>query len=195
MGHYREEVLKELRREGNNYKNVDEIFNQKQLNPTEVKTILKWLPFLYLENVATADTLVRSLMAAKEPFDPSLLIGLFENSELNHYLKSGIAFTLACAKTTDIAEWMKDQLLNKDFSSAKHGLISGLYEKGGFKDDKELMAFLKKIFDKYHNDTVLKLFKKYGDSDDFAFLENKAETSNEKLAKEIKKVLKNKRIE
>ena len=48
---------------------------------------------------------------------------------------------------------------------------------------------MRSIFDKYHNDTVLKIFRKLGDKDDMKFLQEKAEQYDGKTAKEIKKII------
>lgn len=189
MKHYERELIKELKKSGFKYTDSNDIFQQKQLQPKEIEIILKWLPEIYTEHYGTADTLVRSLIGAAQPFDPALLIDIFETSDLNFSLKSGIAFTLVFAKTADISEWIRDQLLNKDYSLERSALVFGLEKKGGFKSDKELMIFIKKVFDKYHEEITFKLFIKFGDEDDFLFLEKKAKTSDSKLAKTIIKFI------
>ena len=195
MRYFEKKILTELKEKGLYYRSVDELCQQKSLEPIVVETILKWLPDLYSENNAIADSLVRLLKMAREPFDPALLINIFENSDLNFYLKSAVALTLSYARTPDISSWIKDQLSSKDYAVEKHGLIDGLRSKGGFRSDREFMDFLKEIFNKYHNNTVLKIFQKYGDKDDFKFLEEKAKTADLKLAKEIRKAIEKKRID
>lgn len=54
-------------------------------------------------------------MSAKKTFDPDLLIDLFDNSDLNFYLKSGIGITLSNARTTDISAWLKGRFLDRPF--------------------------------------------------------------------------------
>jgi len=187
-------LLKELKDNGFSYKDVDKIFEQKVIQPAEVDIILKWIPALYKEHVGTADIAVRSLMAARTPFDPSLLIDLFDNSDLNSALKVGIGFTLACAKTTDISKWMRRQLLDKEHRDERYTLLEGLFDKGKFATVDEFMDFLRKIFDNYPNDKMLKLFKKYGDKKDMQFLAEKAKTAEPKLAREINKVIEKKKV-
>lgn len=189
MAQYAKKMIDELKSKGYKYADVDQIYKKQSLQPVEVEIILKWLPSLYTEHYGTADVAVRSLKFAKEPFDPSVLIDLFENSDLNFSLKSGIAFTLVEARTLPISKWMKDQLLNKEFSLERSALVAGLYAKGDFKSIPELMNFSKKIFDKYHNDIALKLFKKYGNQDDLAFLEIQAKKADKKLAKDLGKAI------
>ena len=128
-------------------------------------------------------------MAAKEPFNPTTLIELFENSKFNFSIKSGIGFTLALAKTFDISNWLRDQLLNKDYSLERNALVYGLVKKGGFRNNEELKKFIKKIFDKYHNDEIMRIFRKLGDKNDLVFLEEKSRSADNKLGKEINKVM------
>lgn len=186
----KQKIIHELKLSGFEYKDADDIFNQKEIDKEVVAIILKWLPEAYSENYATADILVRSLMAANEPFDPSVLIKLFDETDFNYAVKSGIAYTLAFAKTTDISVWIKDQLLNKDYAIERSALVEGLNNKGRFSSAKELTNFLKKIFDKYHDEEVLKLFKEFGDNEDALFLKNKSETVDKKLSNQIEKVIK-----
>ena len=77
MGIKEKGLIKELKNNGFSYKDVDKIYAKQSLEPVEVEIILKWLPELYKEHVGTGDSAVRSLMAAKRAFDPSLLINLF----------------------------------------------------------------------------------------------------------------------
>ena len=74
MINYERELVRELSMKGYSYYDVYSIFKKKQLLPEEVEIILKWLPFIYSEHEGTGDTLVRSLRAAKEPFNPTTLI-------------------------------------------------------------------------------------------------------------------------
>jgi len=191
------EIVHELKSRGYMYKDADDIYRQKKMDPEVVNVILKWLPKVYIEHYGTADILVRSLMGAKEPINPSPLIELFDKTDLNFSLKSGIAYTLVFAKTQDISVWIKDQLLNKDYSIERSALIEGLNNKGRFSSAKELMNFIRKIFDKYHDEEVLKLFKKFGDHNDILFLENYLKSADKKLAKQIIKIIEaiKKRIE
>ena len=189
MGYYENRLLTELDGKGYKYQAVSDIFRLECVDPIVVETILKWLPELYAEHYGTADILVRALISAKEPFDPTLLIDLFENSDLNFYLKTAIGLALAYGKTPDISGWLKNQLLTMEYSVERGVLVEGLFAKGGFKTEREYMDFLKLIFDKYHNDTVLKIFKKIGNAEDIQFLVDKSRLADAKLAKKIKKAL------
>ena len=155
MGYCGERFLAELDGKGYKYHTVSDIFRLECVDPLVVETILKWLPELYAEHFGTADILVRALISAKEPFDPTLLIDLFENSDLNFYLKTAIGLALAYGKTPGISIWLKNQLFTKEYSIERGVLVEGLFAKGGFKTEREYMSFLKSIFDKYHNETVL----------------------------------------
>jgi len=183
------EMLMELSGAGFDYRNLDEIFQNQALLPKEVDIILKWLPFIYAEQRGAADLLVRALISAKEAFDPSLLIEMFEKSDLNSYLKFGIGNTLALARTADISTWIKDQLLNGESSMERYALVAGLPIKGGFGNDRQLMDFLRIIFDRYHDETMLKLFKKYGDKTDAGFLHEKLKELSSKEVKQASKVI------
>ncbi len=163
-------LIQELNKKGYEYKDCMDIYRQDDIEPEVIDTILKWLPEVYPEHYGTADILVRSLIGAKEPFNASVLIKLFDESNLNTTLKGSIATVLAYSRTQDISAWMKDQLLNKDYSYKRCTLVWGLNNKCRFKTAKELMDFIKKIFDKYHDEEVLKLFKKFGDETDVKFL-------------------------
>jgi|GEM_PF-1667661 hypothetical protein len=189
LGKYESKIINELESKGFRYKDANYIYQNKQLESEEVAIILKWLPKVYTEHYGTADILVRSLMSAKEPFDATLLIDLFENSDLNFSLKDSIALTLASAKTNEISSWMRNQLLNNEYALERCSLVWGLPAKGGFSSNLELMSFLRKIFNKYHDEVVLKFFKKYGDKVDILFLKDKIKTSDKKLAKQFQKVV------
>ncbi len=182
-------LLTDLKGKGYRYRNVDKIFEQKTLQAEEVEVILKWLEPIYSEDVATADTLVRSLVSAKHAFDPSLLIRLFDESDLNFHLKGGIGVALAYGRTTDISAWLRKKLGKEPFAPENWVLIEGLFTKGGFTDVNDYMSFMRSIFDKYHNESVLKIFAKYGNKEDIKFLEERAKTVDSKLAKKINTLL------
>jgi hypothetical protein len=183
-------LLKELKDQGFQYRNVNKIFDRKELQPDEVEIIIKWLVRIYEEDVGAADTLVRSLVSAKRAFDPSVLISLFDKSDLNFYLKSGIGIALAHGKTTDISQWLRNKLLNEPFAEENYSLIGGLFEKGKFKDVNDYMLFMRSIFDKYASEVLLKIFDKYGSKDDMKFLQEKAARLDIKLTKKINLIIK-----
>lgn len=189
MEDFESPLLKELSQTGHFYGNIDEIFKQDILQPEEVKIILKWLPAAYAEDLAAGDTLTRSLMSAKEPFDPSLLIDIYENSDMNYALKSGISLTLACARTLDISKWMRHKLLDEPFAIENYSLIDGLFDKGGFENKTDFMDFLKKIYDKYQSEILLKCFQKYGGQEDLMFLKEKVKTADKKRVKAVQKTI------
>jgi hypothetical protein len=167
-------LIQELNKKGYRYKGCMDIYRKDDIEPEVINTILQYLPKIYNEHYGTADILVRSLIGAKEPFDPSPLIKLFDESDLNYALKDSIATALAYSKTQNISTWLKDQLLNKGYAHERCVLVGSLNNKGCFKTEKELMGFVKKIFDKYHDEEVLKLFKKFGDETDVKFLAEQA---------------------
>ena len=183
------QLIKELKQAGYIYRDINHIFKQDELPIKAVDIILKWVRQMYNEHLGTGDHLVRSLISANEPFDPTVLIDIFENSDYNFSVKSGIAYTLSFAPTKDISEWIKRQLLVESPTLERYGFIEGLAMKGGFKDVGELKSFLKLIFDKYPTDVMFKLWRKYGTTEDLPFLEEKAESENTKISNNLKKVI------
>ena len=85
-------------------------------NRGRVAIILKWLPDIYKKHIGTGDLLVRSLISAKESFNPSVIIDLFNRDEFNFSIKSGFEVALVYAPTEDISIWLKDQLLNHEYA-------------------------------------------------------------------------------
>jgi hypothetical protein len=187
MGQIEREMLKELEVAGFKYYDVNYIFKKNELQPEEVAIILKWLPDIYKEHIGTGDISVRSLISAKEPFDPTIIIDLFNRDEFNFSIKSGFAVVLAYAPTTDISAWLRDQLLNQEHTFDRAMLVLALPNKGGFKNERELIDFLKQIFDRYPTDEWFKVFKKYGSIDDIPFLRSKVDQVDKKVSKELLK--------
>ncbi len=191
MGIVESELVSDLNNKGYNYSGINHLFKQDDPLPLEVvNVILKWLPKVYEEHLGSGECLVRSLISAGEPFDPSVLIDLFENSDLNETIKCTIAYVISISKTTNVTDWLKSQLLNEEHSFGRAGLLDGIVPKGGFKTKDELREFLKAIFDKYaYYEYLQKLFQKYGSKDDVQFLEENASTmSNKRTAREVLKV-------
>ncbi|RPE08433.1 hypothetical protein EGT74_15400 [Chitinophaga lutea] len=126
-------MLKELEVIGYKYRDINEMFKQKIISSEAVAIILKWLPSVYADHLGAGDQLVRSLIAAGEPFDSTLLIDLIERPEFNFSIKGGMAIVLSYAKTNDISDWLRDQLLNKPYALERIGLIPGLEKKVALK--------------------------------------------------------------
>jgi hypothetical protein len=188
LGKFEAAIIKELKTKGFRYKDSNEIFNQSSLESIEVNIILKWLPKVYTESYGTADILVRSLIVALWPFDPTVLIDLFENSTYNSALKGGIAVTLSSARTYDISDWIKDQLLSKEFAIERVPLLWALPKKCGFGSEAELMNFVQQIFDKYHGEDVQKYFKKFGRAEDALFLRRQISKMDKKYQEKFEKI-------
>jgi len=207
-------MIKELTELGYTYKDINDIYKYI-LPPQAVEIILKWLPEIYKDHLGSGEHLVRSLISTEQPFNPEVLINLFENSNYNKSIKCTIAYVLAIAKTDDISFWIKEQLLNKESTFQRVGLVHGLEAKAGIKDTMELMVMLKKLFDKYFFfESFQKIFKKYANKEeDIEFLrvkiekpimndfkayiqetdkflnENKAKDANKRYNKEILKLI------
>lgn len=201
MGIVESNFVRELNSKGYKYSGINHLFKQDEPLPLEVvNIILKWLPEVYKEHLGSGECLVRSLISSGEPFDPSVLIDLFENSDLNETNKCSIAFVISISKTTDVTNWLRGQLLNEAHSFGRAGLLHGIVPKGGFTEKDELREFFKAIFDKYaYYESLQKLIQKYGFRDDISFLEQKAkEIENKRTAIEVLKVaekLRNKKRE
>jgi hypothetical protein len=183
-------LINDLRRLGYEYKDLEEIYKSKSLDSGVVLTIIKWLPDLYQGHIGTGDYMVRSLIGASEPFDPSPLIILFEGNGLNRSLKWSIAYVIAIANTNDISDWLLDQLLSKEATFERAGLIWGLRKKGSFVNDTELKSFVELIFDKYPLDSLEIIYESIGTSDDMDFLLEKMHNGDKKLKKDIERSLK-----
>jgi hypothetical protein len=188
LGSAKEKLIDELKGIGSVYKDLDHIYVQKSLNAQEVKLILKWLPPIYDEHLGSGHIMARSLISATEPYDPSILIDLFENSSFNRTIKWGIAYVLSESKTKDISDWIIDQLLNKEVSFERAGLISGIEKKVGF-DETQINEFYKRIFDRYPM-AILEYFKKKGTVADIDFLLDKFYIADKNIKKEIERVIK-----
>lgn len=100
----------------------------------------------------------------------------------------GVAYVIAMSKTSNISDWIKNQLKNEHPTFQRRGLVGGLPIKGGFKNDNELKNFLNKVFDKYPLD-VLELFKKIRTRDDIHFLEEKIKPIERPESRDIKKLI------
>lgn len=185
------EMIGELKKAGFNYVNSVTIFKKASLDLPAVNIILKWIPLIYGEDPGAAHYLVRALVRSREAFDPSVLIDLFENSDLNFSLKGGIGFTLVLAKTTDLSAWIKKQLLEEEYKLERCSLIPGLETKARFNSREELVDFLVRIFEKYYsNNDFIRLVKKYGDKNTFLLIKERTLTNkNTKAIREIEKVL------
>ena len=143
------ELISDLKNQAYKYKDIDQFFKKKSLDAIEVSLILKWLPKIGKEHLGAGVVLSQSLKSAKDRFDPSLLIKLFEESDLAPAVKSSIGFAIIFAKTGDISEWLKKQLLNYNYAYERSSLVNGLIERGEFKNEKELKKFMESIFEKY----------------------------------------------
>lgn len=187
-----QQLVNELKSVGFKFRDINHLFKQNDPLPLEAcNIILKWLPEIYNEHIGSGECLVRSLISAGEPFDPAILIDLFENSDLNETLKCTIGYVLSISKTTTIRNWLLKQLLNKEHSFARAGLLDGIVPKGGFETKEALRDFLFQIFDKYsYYETFQKLVQRYSSASDIPFIEQKAKGADTKRkARELLKVV------
>ncbi|UYQ95589.1 hypothetical protein MKQ68_10800 [Chitinophaga horti] len=182
------QLISELSTMGFSYDGIDDIYKQKSLPHDVVRAILRSFKNVYQEHLGSGDHLLRSLISADEPFDPTIIIDFFEENTYNMSVMWGVAYVLAMAKTYDIGEWLKNQLLKEPPTFERQGLVYGLIEKGGFKDSAELKSFLEKIFPKYPF-AVIELYKKVGSKEDALFLEGQRNNYNSDVNKEIDKLI------
>lgn len=183
-------LLQELKLKGHEFNSIHDLFKQYALDDQVVEVILQYLPFIYKESLGSGDQLVRSLFSAKAAFNPEVLIDLFENSAYNEQIKSSIGLVLAKAKTFNISDWIKDQLLSKPYAFERAALMDGLECKSGISTPESLVDFLKLIYDKYWwFESYQKMYKKYAQKEDILFLEEKIDHTNKRMVKEISKVI------
>jgi len=160
------------------------------LPPDVVSVILKWLPKIYKDHIGSAEHLIRALITTEEPFNPSVIIDLFENSDYNSTLKWTMAYVVSISKVNDISEYIRDQLFNKPATFESSGFLFALDKNANFKSKQELMDALRTIFDKYsYFEGVILFYKKYGGIEDIPFLEETRTAYDQKKAKEIDKVI------
>jgi hypothetical protein len=177
MGIIQRQLISDLNNAGFQFRDINHLFNQNDYLPIDaINIILKWLPEIYMEHIGSGECLVRSLICKSDKYDPAILIDLFENSQLNETLKSTIGYVLSISNTTDIKNWLLSQLLDKEHSFGRAGLLKGIVPKGQFKTQNELKKFLFEIFDKYsYYETFQKLVQRYSSIDDIHFIEQKAQ--------------------
>ncbi len=162
-----------------------------KLSSEVVEIILKWLPAVYDNRIGSGEHLIRALITTKEPFNPSVIIDLFDNSNLNDSLKWTMAYVLSIANIFDTSAYIRDQLFNKPSDFKRRGFLASLDKNALFEDRKQLLFALRKLFDKYDADEyILKLFKKYGSDNEIVFLENRlSKIYDQKKRDEIEKII------
>lgn len=186
----KEKLLEKLRILGYTYPDVQTIFKAKILPSEVVAIILDSLEDIYKQHLGSGDQLVRSLISAEEPFDPTELIRLYEKGNYNDSVKDGIGIVLSHAPTFPIDIWLKDQLENRPSGFHRISLIYGLEKKAGFTNVDDLMNFCQTLFDKYRYDALFGIFKRYARDVDVAFLQSKEQEINDpKGKKEIQKLI------
>ncbi len=91
-------LLGELEKNGFSYDDIDDLDNHIDFySPIVVEIILRWLPHVYDEHLGSGICVARSLInGTMQAYDPAILIDLFENSNHNASIKSGIDMFLPC---------------------------------------------------------------------------------------------------
>ncbi len=185
-------IVEELSKIGFDYYDLNAVSTKQNLEIKEVEILLKWLARLYDEHLGEAGLATRCLVNAKDKFNPEVLLKLFERKDFDFSTKSVIGFTIIKAKTIDISEWIKNQLLHTEFGLEKISLVWGLPRKKIFKGQEDLMHFLTLIFDKYANtDEFLNLIKRFATKRDLPFLVAKVEIIDPKKIKLYNKIILN----
>lgn len=191
MGKIERQLISDLNDAGFQFRDINHLYKQNEYLPiAAINIILKWLPEIYKEHIGSGECLVRSLICQSDKYNPAVLIDLFENSDLNETLKSTIGYVLSISNTTDIKDWLLSQLLDKEHSFGRAGLLNGIVPKGHFKTKDELKKFLFEIFDKYSNyEAFQKLVERYSSAGDINFIEQKAQEADTKTkARQLMKV-------
>lgn len=191
MGEIERQLISDLNDAGFQFRDITHLYKQNEYIPIgAINIILKWLPEIYKEHIGSGECLVRSLICQGDKYNPAVLIDLFENSDLNETLKSTIGYVLSISNTTGIKDWLLTQLLDKEHSFGRAGLLDGIVPKGNFKTKDELKKFLFEIFDKYsYYESFQKLVQRYSSADDIQFIEQKAQEADTKtIARQLMKV-------
>ena len=180
MEKIQKQLISDLNNAGYHFRDINHLYKQDNYLPIgAINIILRWLPEIYKEHLGSGECLVRSLICQSDQYNPAVLINLFENSELNETLKNTIGHVLSFSNTTAIKDWLLSQLLDKEHSFGRAGLLGGIVPKGDFKTKDELKKFLFEIFDKYsYYETFQKLVQRYSSTDDIYFIEQKAQEAN-----------------
>lgn len=112
--------LGELHSRGYPAESLSELRQKYVPLPTEiVEILLKWLPLL--AEPALQEQIVRNLVNVEAPFDPGVLIRLFE-STLSEAVRWAIANTLAELRPLSAREWVIDALRNRQYGRAREML-------------------------------------------------------------------------
>lgn len=183
-------LIAELEDKGFTFRTINELHNSNQLSASVVDSILKWLPAIYQEHPGGGEHLVRALISTSSSYDPTILIELYEMSGLNDTLKNTIAYVLAVSDTEDISSWILTELFSNEPASKSSGLLFALPTKCDIKSAKDLVGFLKRLFDKYaYYEIFQKMLRAYAQIEDVDFLEQKAVSSEKRIARETFKTI------
>jgi hypothetical protein len=191
MGKIQRQFISDLNDAGFQFRDINHLYKQNDYLPLgAINVILRWLPDIYKEHIGSGECLVRSLICKSDKYNPTVLIDLFENSDLNETLKSTIGYVLSISNTTEIKNWLLSQLKDKEHSFGRAGLLDGIVPKGNFKTKEELKKFLFEIFDKYsYYEAFQKLVQRYSLTDDIPFIEQKAQDADTKSkARQLMKI-------
>lgn len=169
-----QKLINDLSNQGYNFASDDDLYKQKEIFLEVANVILINLPEILNESLGAGVQLIRLLILTKEPFDPTILIDLFENSTHNSSVKSMIAHTLSMAKTYDISNWILTQLLSNESAFERCALLRGLVLKASLKNVDELMDVLQQLFEKYIlYELYQKIYSRFGRKNDVPSLETK----------------------
>lgn len=122
-------LVYELATQGFHYHDIRQIHEEKVIPSKMIELIIKWLPAIYKEHLGKGEHLIRALISAESPFNPSIIIDLFENSNYNQSIKWTMAYVLAVSKTDNIDAYIKDQLFDKESTFERSAFLLPLTER------------------------------------------------------------------
>jgi len=119
-----EPIVKDLHQQGIDVKSIDKLVqHHAPLSAQVVQVLLHWLP--RIQNDRVKESLIRSLGAAKEPFEGKELIDCFE-TDMSETLRWPIANTIAEARPFGVADWLVQAVRNPGSGTARQMLVIAL---------------------------------------------------------------------
>jgi hypothetical protein len=117
-------ILDDLRNAGITAESIEEMTQRyAPLPPQIVQVLLGWLPRVQDDRVK--ESLIRSLGAAREPFDGRLLVESFLH-DTSETLRWPIANTMAEARPFGVADWLVEAVKKRSFGNARGMLVIAL---------------------------------------------------------------------
>ena len=158
--------IEELNKHGfGEIKNLPDLQRLKEIDDILLNLILKWI--LIMDNTYNSqEVLVRILKKAKNPFDGTTLIKLFDSDDASFNLKWAIADTIARSQATNVTDWVEQRLSVNRPSKECEMLIYAAMRLFSYEKARSIFLRLFKIFPLQIADA----FTKIGTDDDLMFL-------------------------